>query len=83
MSRRKLNARILMVGWRSTKSPRGLASTIIASAAITTAAIMIESWLTIPTAVITESNEKTTSNNRTCTITLTNEALTRAEALPS
>ena len=34
----------------------------------------------IPTAVITESNEKTTSSKSTCTITRPKDGLTRAEA---
>ncbi len=72
-----------MVGWRSTNSPRGLAKRIITPAAMTTAATMISSWSTMPTAVITESSEKTTSNSRTCTMTLKKEALTRVDVCPS
>ena len=43
-----------------------LAKAIITSTATTTAAIMIETCRTIPTAVITESSEKTTSRAMIC-----------------
>ncbi len=72
-----------MVGWRSTKLLMGPADRIITPAAMITAAIMIASWSTMPTAVMTESSEKTTSSRSICTMTLANEGMTRAETRPS
>jgi len=61
MSRRNDSARIFMVGCRSTNSPIDLAETSMTSTAITIAATMTGTTLAMPTAVITESREKTMS----------------------
>jgi hypothetical protein len=80
---RKARASIFTVGCRATNSPIGPAANIITPTAITTAAIMIVRWLAMPTAVITESSEKTTSRSRIWTRTAENEAATRELASPS
>ena len=59
------------------------AKTIMKAIAAITAAIMISTWSTMPMAVITESNEKTASNSRICTITPVNVGATLADARPS
>jgi hypothetical protein len=56
------------------KSLTGPAETSITSIAITIAVTMIESWLAMPTAVITESSENTISSSRICTSTHTKAA---------
>jgi hypothetical protein len=55
------------------------ANTIMTIVARTTAATMIVSWSTIPTAVITESKENTMSSRRICTITPAKEVAIGAE----
>src|SRR5574342_447010 len=59
--RRKASASIFMVGWRSTNVPMAPAKAIITPTAITMAATITERWPAMPTAVMTESSEKTTS----------------------
>ena len=51
--------------------------------AMMTAATMTHSSSTMPTAVITESSEKTMSSSMIWMITLANDAATRLEAWPS
>ncbi len=46
--------------------------------ATTTATTMIANSLTMPTAVITESSENTTSSNRICTMTPVNDTVAAA-----
>ena len=58
---RKASANTLTDGWRSTKSPIGLAANIITPTDATTAATITLIWSTMPTAVITESSENTMS----------------------
>ena len=48
-----------------------------------TAVIMTHSSSTMPTAVMTESSEKTMSSSMIWTITLANDAATRPDACPS
>ena len=64
MSRRKASASILTLGWRSTKPLTAPAEPSITSMASTMAVTMMESRLAMPTAVITESSEKTMSRRR-------------------
>ena len=52
----------------------GPAKTIITPTAITIAVTMTGTWSAIPTAVITESSEKTMSSSRIWMITALNEA---------
>ena len=49
---------------------------------IITAAIITHSSSTIPTAVMTESSEKTMSSSMIWTMTLANDAATRSERVP-
>ena len=62
---RKLSASIFTVGWVSMKSLMGFAATIITRTATTMARTMIETCCTRPTAVMTESREKTMSMRAT------------------
>ena len=73
------SASIFTVGWRSMKSPIGLAAKIITSTASTIAATITGIWLTMPTAVITESSENTMSMTAICAITMPNTTDGRAE----
>ena len=50
--------------------------------AMTTAATMIDRSSAMPTAVITESSEKTMSSSMICRITAANDGATRARAVP-
>ena len=61
---KKLRAKILIVGWRSTKLLIAEADRIITTVEARTAAIITVRLSTIPTAVITESREKTMSSKR-------------------
>src|SRR3954466_2579229 len=70
MSSRNERARIFTVGCRSTKSPMAPADTSITTTLRTIAVIITQSWLAIPTAVITESSEKTMSRTRICASTV-------------
>src|ERR1700761_2735626 len=72
---RKASASTLIDGWRSTKSPIGLAANIITATAATTAAIITPTRSTMPTAVMTESSENTRSMTAICAITLQKRAL--------
>jgi hypothetical protein len=81
MRMRKLRASILMVGWRSTKSLIIREDSSITMTAMTTAAIMIDTCSTMPTAVITESSENTISSSRICTMTLVNDGRLASPAL--
>ena len=58
MTNRKLSASILIVGCAETKRPILLAKAIIKPTDTTTAAIMISTRSTMPTAVMIESSEK-------------------------
>src|SRR5215813_5251369 len=80
ISNRKLKASILTVGWRLTKSLMGPEANNIIKTAMITAVIITHSWLAMPTAVMTESSEKTMSSKMICVMTLGNEAWTVAEA---
>ena len=59
-------ARILIVGCVSTKSPMALAAISITTTARMMATAMIDTCSTSPTAVMTESNEKTISRSAIC-----------------
>ena len=76
MRSRKLRASILTVGWRWTKSPTVPAKTIMNAIAMITAAIMTPTWSTMPTAVMTESSEKTMSRRTIWKMTLPKEGWT-------
>ena len=62
----------MTLGWRFTKSLTAPADTSITSMDSTIATIMIETSLAIPTAVITESSEKTMSSSKIWTSTSMN-----------
>ena len=62
ISKRKLRASIFTVGWSDTKLPTASAEIIMTPTAKMTAATMTARSSAIPTAVITESNEKMMSN---------------------
>src|SRR5512133_3927912 len=66
---RKESARTFMVGWRSMKSPIEPAKTIMTPIATTIAATMTGRSFDIPTAVMTESSEKTMSSSPIWTTT--------------
>lgn len=83
MSNKKLSANIFTVGWRSTNRPIGPAKTIMNKTATTTAETIMPIWLTMPTAVITESKEKTASSRRIWMITVAKVGATWAEECPS
>ena len=83
ISSRKLSASILTVGCRATKSLIGSGGQHHdRDRRSTTAAIMTDTWSTMPTAVITESSENTMSSSMIWTITLTNDAAARAVRVP-
>src|SRR6266446_4128614 len=71
---RKLSASIFTVGWRCTKPLIGAAANIITPTASTTAAIITGRWRAIPTAVMTESSEKTMSSRTIWPTTPANDA---------
>ena len=73
----------MTVGWRSTNSPIVFAKTIMTATAATTAATMTAMCSAIPTAVMIESSEKTTSMTMICAITLAKVAPTLADFAPS
>src|SRR5215218_9241814 len=77
ISSKKLNASIFSVGWRLTRPETASAETSITSMATVTAAIITETSFTMPTAVITESSEKTMSSRTIWTKTLAKVALTQ------
>ena len=77
-STRKLSASTLTVGWASTNSPIGRAATIITPTEANTAATITGRLLVMPTAVMTESSEKTMSMTAICTSTLANAAFVPA-----
>jgi hypothetical protein len=62
ISNKNDNASIFIVGWRLMKELMGSAENIMTPTAKITAAIMMLIWLAMPTAVMTESNEKTISS---------------------
>ena len=64
ISSRKASASIFTVGCRSTKPLIDRAATSMTPTAMTTATIMIDTSSAIPTAVITESSEKTMSSSK-------------------
>ena len=66
---RKLRQSTTTVGCWLTKRVNGLEASSIKIIAITTAAIITGRWLTIPTAVITASREKTASSTTICNTT--------------
>ena len=72
-----------MVGWRFTKPLMASAETSITRMAMTTAAIMTRISSTMPTAVMTESSEKTMSRSRIWTITPAKVARVLALECPS
>ena len=65
-----------MVGWSDTKRPMWLANSIIKPTETTTAATMIRTSSTMPTAVMMESSENTRSITMICKITAVKVALT-------
>ena len=69
MSSRNDSASTFTVGCRLTKALIGSAENIMMPTASTTAVTMIETSSAIPTAVITESSEKTISSAMICTMT--------------
>src|SRR5882762_10306 len=69
ISSKNASARIFTVGCRSTKSPIFPANTSITATLRIMAVIITHRSLAIPTAVITESSEKTTSRTRICAST--------------
>ena len=79
MSSRKLSASIFTVGCLWTKALMASADAIMMPTEMRTAVIMTQSSSTIPTAVITESSEKTISSTMIWMMTLTNDAATLAE----
>ena len=66
---KKARASILMVGWLDTNSPMPLANSIIKPTEATTAAIMMATSSTMPTAVMMESSENTKSITIICKMT--------------
>jgi len=83
---RKLSARIFSVGCFSTKSPIDLADSIITPTEMTTAMIITGRSRAMPTAVITESREKTMSSSMICTSTPENDGgifFTPSPSMPS
>ena len=78
ISSRNASASIFTVGCRSTNSAIAVDANSIANTAMTIAAIMIETYSAMPTAVITESSEKTMSSSRICRMTPANDAARRA-----
>ena len=79
MSSRKLSASIFTVGCLWTKALMASADAIMMPTEMSTAVIITQSSSTIPTAVITESSEKTISSTMIWMITLTNDAATLAD----
>ena len=75
---RNESASILIVGCCSTKLPIACAKSSMTPIATTTARTMTHRVWAMPTAVITESSEKTRSSSRIWTMTPPNEAATRA-----
>ena len=84
ISSRKLSASILTVGCRCTNALIGSAATIMISTEMMTATTITDTSSTMPTAVITESSEKTMSSSAIWTRTDANEdaGLRRASGLP-
>src|SRR5215210_7286789 len=80
---RKLRASIFTVGWRLTKPLTASAENSITPIATVTAAIITETWSTMPTAVMTESRENTMSRRTIWIRTLPNAAPTLALLCPS
>ncbi|KYF51167.1 hypothetical protein BE08_37155 [Sorangium cellulosum] len=76
MRSRKLSARIFMLGWRWMKAPMRPAKTSITPTAMNIATIMMETCFAMPTAVMTESSEKTMSSTTICAMTEGNDAFT-------
>ncbi len=74
MSSRNASASILTVGWAWTNRASGPDAKSMTPTAMTTAAIMIATSSTIPTAVSTESSENTMSSRTIWTRTLRSEA---------
>ena len=72
------SASTFTVGWRMTKSPIVFAENIMMATATTTAAIMIEMSLAMPTAVMTESSEKMMSSSMIWPMTAANDGATFA-----
>ncbi len=83
MSSRKLSASTFTVGWRWTNSDTVPAETIMMPTARTTAITITVIDSAMPTAVITESSEKTMSSTMICRITAPNDGATFAERSPS
>ena len=61
---KKASANTLMAGWLLTNSLKVPAASIIMIIEIITAAIMMLIWSAMPTAVMTESSEKTISMSK-------------------
>ena len=78
ISSRKLSASTFTVGCASTNSLTGRAANIMIATAITTAATITDRSSAMPTAVITESSEKTMSSSMICVITAASVGATRA-----
>ena len=77
---RKLSARILTVGWRSTNSPSGRANASMKTIEIRIAVTITQRWSTMPTAVMIESSENTMSSIMICTTTAPSVAVPAAVA---
>src|SRR5690606_13857406 len=73
ISTMKASASILMVGLRSMNRPSGVAASSITATASRIAQTMIQVWLAMPTAAITESSENTMSITAICAITIPND----------
>ena len=80
ISSRNASASIFTVGWRSTNSAMAVEANSIVHTAMMIAAIMIDTNSAMPTAVITESSEKTISSSRIWMMTPVKETACRCGA---
>ena len=81
ISNRNDSARILTDGWSCTNFESGPDANSMTPTAMTTATIMMMTSSTMPTAVSTESSEKTMSSRTICTSTPRKEAVPAGRGL--